>query len=129
MNVFDFVKSINDGTKSLMNGSENDELAEKIYAAFIVNRALSYFPDTILYVQELNKYNKIDNKLQYEFLLNAIRPRKRFAGKWPKREQEEKVDLVKEYYQINQRKAQFVVSILSDEQIAAIRKEQEKGGL
>ena len=72
MNPFDFVNSINDSKKNLMVGTENDELAEKGYNPFLINKAFSYFIDTILYANEINQYSHLDNKLQYEYYLNGI---------------------------------------------------------
>ena len=66
-----------------MRGSDNDELSEKSYAPYLTNKSLSYFTDTLLYANEMNKYHFLDNKLQYEFFLNSIRKKKRFA-KWAK---------------------------------------------
>ena len=68
MKPFDFVNSINITKKNLMRGSYNDELSEKAYIPFLTNRSLSYFTDTLLYANEMNRYSTLDNKLQYEYL-------------------------------------------------------------
>ena len=83
MKPFDYINSINFTKKNLMRGTENDELAEKGYVPYITNKTLSYFTDTLLYANEMNRYHFLDNKLQYEFYLNSIRKKKRFA-KWAK---------------------------------------------
>ena len=75
---FDYVKSINAG-KNIMRGTDNDSLMERDYNAFIVNRNYSLFADTVYLANEMNIRPNIDNRLQYEFLLNTLRPRKRFA--------------------------------------------------
>lgn len=126
--VFEYVNSIIGSKKNMMRGTENDELAEKLYDPFVTNRSLSYYRDAILFVNELNIYNGIDHKLQYEFLLHALRSMPRNYGKWPKPEREDDLRLVMKYYQLNLRKAQAALSILTEEQLTAIRAEQETGG-
>ena len=73
MKPFDFVNSINFTKKNMMRDTANDDLAEKSYVPFLTNRSLSYFTDTLLYANEMNKLHQLDNKLQYEFFLNTIR--------------------------------------------------------
>ena len=127
MNPFDFVNAVNYSKKDLMTGTENDELSEKSYVPYIINRTFSYFPDTIFHANELNRLNHIDNKLQFHYLLNSIRPQKRYA-KWVKKVNEEDLEVVKLYYQYNNEKASEVLSILSSDQIKQLRKRLEKGG-
>jgi Bacteriophage clamp loader A subunit len=104
MNPFDFVNAINTSKKDLMTGSENDELAEKAYVPYVVNRALSYFPETLLYANEMNVHHLIDNKLQFHYFLNNIRPGKRFS-KWVKKEDSENLQAVMTYYGYGTEKA------------------------
>lgn len=127
MNPFDFVNSINFTKKDLMSGTENDELAEKGYAPFIVNKSLSYFPDTLLYANEVNMLAHIDNKLQYHYLLNSIRPAKRFS-KWAKKEDSDDLEVVKEYYGYSNDKAYQALSILSKDQLKLIKEKLQQGG-
>ena len=127
MNPFDFVNSITHNKKPLMTGTENDELAESLYVPFVVNKALSYFPDTVLYANEMNQYNSIDNKLQFSYLLNSIRPAKRFA-KWVKREDIEDVELVKQFYGYSTEKAVQALSILTSDNLHYIKQKLERGG-
>lgn len=128
MNPFDFVNAINQSKKDLMTGSENDELAEKGYAPFIVNKSLSYFPDTLLYANEVNMIHHVDNKLQFHYLLNSIRPAKRFS-KWVKKEDSDDLEVVKEYYGYSNEKAYQALSILSKDQLNHIKEKLEQGGL
>ena len=120
MNPFDFVNSINFNKKNLMKESGNDELTEKLYVPFLVNRSLSYFTDTLLYANEMNHNHLLDNKLQYEFLLNSIRPKKRFA-KWAKPENNDDLDIVCQYYGYSIQKAKDVLSVLNKQQLQSIR--------
>lgn len=127
MNPFDYLNSINQNKKNLMDGTENDELAEKGYNAFLVNRGLSYFPDTVSYANEMNVNNHLDNKLQYLFFLNIVRPRKRFS-KWFKKETNDDIEVIKEYYGYNDTKAMQTLSVLTDQQLNTIKQKLEKGG-
>lgn len=127
MNVFDYVNSITFNKKDMMTGTDNDELAEKEYVPFIVNRALSYFPDTIMHASNMNLYHDIDNKLQYDYLINSIRPKKRFS-KWVKKQEDNDIDVIKQYYGYNNSKAEQALSLLSPEQLAIIKTKLNKGG-
>lgn len=122
---FDYVKSINAG-KNIMRETDNDSLMERDYNAFIVNRNYSLFADTVYLANEMNIRPNIDNRLQYEFLLNTLRPRKRFAD-WVKNESSEDVSVIKEYYGYSNKKAIEALSVLSEEQIDSIRNKVQKG--
>lgn len=126
-NPFDYLNSINQNKKNMMRGSENDDLAEKGYTPFMINRGLSYFQDTIALANEMNINHDLDKKMQYEFLINIVRPRKRFS-KWFKKQDDCDLEVVKEYYQYNDERAIQALSILSDDQIKIIKSRLEKGG-
>lgn len=83
--------------------------------------------DTIMYANEMNRYALTDNKLQFDYLLNSIRPRKRFSP-WAKKEINSDIDLIKEYYGYSNRKAEEAMSILSSSQLEYIRSKLYKGG-
>ena len=125
---FDYINAINTTKKNLMRGSNNDRIAEKEYSPFLTNRALSYFNDTIGYANELNQRHHLDSLLQFEYLLNIVRPKKRFS-KWVKKDNDRDISLVKEYYGYNNTKAIQALSILSPQQLNNIREKLEKGGL
>lgn len=126
MKPFDYINSINFTKKNLMKGSENDELAEKGYVPYITNKTLSYFTDTLLYANEMNRYHFLDNRLQYEFYLNSIRKKKRFA-KWAKADDNDELSMISEFYQISLSKAKEAIKILSPEQIKIIKDKMEQG--
>ena len=94
MSPFDFVKQINYGKRNLID--ENPEL-EKEYKQYIINRALSFNYDTVLYANEMNVKNHVDSKLQFDFFLNTIRPKKRY-GKWLKRENNGVLELINKHF-------------------------------
>lgn len=126
MNPFDFVNAINQSKKDLMTGSDNDQLSEQSYSPYLVNRALSYFPDTILHANEMNELQP-DNKLQFHYLLNSIRPSKRFS-KWAKREDADELKCVQEYYGYGMEKAMQALNILTSEQLSVIQEKLQRGG-
>jgi len=121
----DYLNAINHEKKNLMD--TDDEMWEKKYPAFIVNKCIAPFPDTIHLVNEMNLHNHLDKKLQFDFLLNSIRTRKRFTP-WMKASKQKNLEYVKEYYGYNNEKARSALKILSDEQIKAIKDSLDKGG-
>lgn len=125
--AFDFVNAICYSKQDLMSGTENDELAEAGYVPFLTNRALSNFPDTIMYAQEMNVHNHLDKKLQFHYLINSIRPKKRFS-KWAKKQEDSDIEAVMNYYKYSEAKARAVLSLLSPEQLKQIKKRLDKGG-
>ena len=121
----DYLNAINVSKESLMDSE--DEAWEKKYAPFIVNKCVAPFPDTILLVNELNRYHHLDKKLQFDFLLNSLRARKRYTP-WLKAKKLKNLEYVKEYYGYNNEKAKAALDILDDEQISAIKIKLNKGG-
>jgi hypothetical protein len=123
MNPFEFLNSINYTKKDIMV----DDIVEKEYNSFMVNRSLSYFPDTVLAANEMNLNHHLDSRLQFDFLINIIRKRKRFS-KWDKKKIDSDVEVIKEYYGYNEEKALQVLEILSTDQIHELYKKVNKGG-
>lgn len=123
MNPFEYLNSINYTKKDIMV----DDITEKEYNSFMVNRSLSYFPDTVLAANEMNRYHQVDNLLQFHFLINIIRKRKRFS-KWDKKKTDSDVEVVKEYYGYNEEKALQVLQLLSTDQITELHNKVNKGG-
>jgi len=103
------------------------EQDEKSYSPFMVNRALSYHRDTALLANEMNLYPSTDKKLQYDFLLNIVRSSKRPYSKWFKKAKSSDLDTIKEYYGYSDAKAVEALKILSNDQIAAMKKQLYKG--
>jgi|TARA_R110002110_G_scaffold260443_1_gene476200 hypothetical protein len=126
MKPFDYVNTINYSKKNLMRNSDNDELAESGYVPYLTNRSLSYFTDTVFYSNEINHYHHLDNKLQYEYLLNSIRPKKRFA-KWVKTMDSDDLEIVKLYFGYSTQKAIQALNILSPKQLEEITKKVTRG--
>jgi len=120
---FEFINSIHYTKENLIV----DEFTEKQYNPFIINKGLSYGSDTVIPANEMNSRPHLDKKLQYSFLINIIRAKKRF-NKWIKAEEVDAIDVIKEYYGYSTEKAKQVLSILSDQQINILKTRIEKGG-
>ena len=121
MSPFDFIKSISSTKKDIL---EN----EKDYNAFMINRGLSYFPDTVIYANEMNKFHHLDSRLQYSFLINIVRKRNRFS-KWNKSIESENINAIKRYYDYSNEKARDVLPLLSNENLKTIRGRINHGGI
>jgi len=124
-NPFDYVNSILQNKKNLIV----DELTEKEYQPFLVNRTLSYHKDCILYANEMNRRHLTDKKLQYDFLLNTIRSQKRPFAKWVKAEKSEDLECIKQIFGLSDQKAREARRLLSDEQIQKLKEQTDTGGL
>ena len=124
MNPFEIVKAVTHTKENLMV----DVHAEKGYAPYMVNRALSFFADTVFQANEMNKNYHLDNKLQFDYLLNNIRPRKRWS-QWLKPEKIDNIDIVKEYYEFSNEKAKNALEILSVDQLEYIKQKLDIGGV
>ena len=123
MNPFEFVNAINYTKKNIMI----DDITEKAYAPYMVNRQLSYFPDTVLAANEMNRNHHLDNRLQFDFFINIIRKRKRFS-KWYKPETISDLEAVKKYYGYSNEKARQVLTLLSPEHINELKRKVTTGG-
>ena len=123
MNPFKFTDAINYTKEDIMI----DDITEKAYNPFLINRSLSYFPDTVLAANEMNRNHHLDNRLQFDFFINIIRKRKRFS-KWYKPETISDLDAVKKYYGYSNEKARQVLTLLTTEQINELKKKVYKGG-
>ena len=124
MGPFEFIKAINT-SKDVM---KDNSLAEKDYIPFLVNRGLSFFQDTVIQINEMNIRHYIDNKLQFDYLLNNIRPRKRWS-KWLKPDKIDNLELVKSYFGFGNEKAKEALEVLSNEDIEEIKSKLAKGGV
>jgi hypothetical protein len=121
----EYLNSLNVTKENLMDS--DDPMWEKKYSSFIINKCLAPFSDTIMLVNEMNMRHHLDNKLQYDFLLNTIRSKKRFAP-WVKADKLKDLEYVKEYYGYSNQKAKAALKILDNEQITTIKNSLNKGG-
>ena len=121
----DYLNAINHKKDYLMDGE--DLFWEKKYPSYIVNKALSSFPECLLYANEMNKMHHLDKKLQFQFFLNSIRPKKRFS-KWLRSSKIKNLECVKEYYGYSNEKAKQALEILDNDQLEEIKTIINRGG-
>jgi len=124
INPFDFVNSISHTKENLIV----DDWSERQYNPFIINKALSFGSDTVIQCNEMNSRPHLDKKLQFDFLRHIITKKPRY-NKWMKKEKLEAIEIVKQYYGYNAKKAQEALSILSKQQIDSLKQKLQKGGL
>jgi len=123
MSPFDYVNAIHYTKENLCE----DEWGEKQYNPFIVNKALSFGVDTVIPANEMNSRPHLEKRLQFDFLINIVRSKKRF-NKWIKAEKVEDLELIKKYYNYNTQKALDVLNILKPEDINYIKEKMNQGG-
>ena len=121
----EYLNAINYSKEKLMDGE--DEMWEKKYPAFIVNKCVAPFQDTIFLVNEINMNHHMDKKPQFDFLIKSLRKRKRYTP-WLKAKKIKNLEYVKEYYGYSNEKAKSALNILNDEQIKTIKDSLSKGG-
>ena len=126
-NLTDWLKAINQTKQQLLDDPE-DSRDEAAYLPFVVNRCLSYFPDTIFQANQMNGHHGIDHKLQFDYLLNGVKKRKRFSP-WLKPDKPEDLDAVKEFYGYSNRRAIEALVLLTPEQIERIKHLLDTGGV
>ena len=121
----DYLNSINQSKENLMDS--DDPGWEKNYPSYVINKCMSHHYDTIMYANEMNMCQHIDNKLQYDFFINTVRSRKRFSP-WDKKQKMNDLDVVKQYYGYSNEKASQALKILTQEQLDFIKQRLDTGG-
>ena len=124
MELKDWLNSINQTKENLIDA---DESLEKEYPPFIINKCSSGFIDTVLIANEMNIHSDLSKKMQYDFFINIVRPKKRFSP-WMRKEKIDSLELVKKYYHYNDEKARSALKLLSEEQLEFIKQRMNTGG-
>ena len=124
MELKDWLNSINTNKKNLI---DEDPDSAKEYAPYIINKCMSGYLDTVLLANEMNINSQLDKKMQYDFFINIVRPRKRFSP-WLKKEKIESLQVVKQYYGYSEEKAKSALKILTQDQIDFIKQKMNRGG-
>lgn len=125
MNFFDFLNAINTTKKDLL---KEDPLSEKDYSAFMINRSLSYFPDTLFFANEMNKFADAPKDWQFDFYLNSVKPKKRFS-KWNKKDQRpDDAKLIVMAYNYSFAKALEILPLINEENLNELRLKYSTGG-
>ena len=122
----DYLPAINYTKKNLMNS--DDPMWEKKYPAFMVNKVLSGFQDTIMLSNEMNRSHFLDRDMQFQFLLNSIRSKKRFSP-FLRASKLKDIECVKEYYGYNNEKAKTALDLLTKKELKLIKEKLYKGGI
>ena len=122
-NPFDWLKSVTHSKDDIMFG----DAEEKQYNSFMTNRGLSYHQDTVLLANEMNRASFIDSRMQYDFLIKTILPRKRFS-KWHKKTSSDRIDIIKAYYGYSDAKAQAISDLISEATLKEMKEILSKGG-
>lgn len=125
MNPFDYVNSILQNKNNLIV----DEQTEKEYVPFLTNRSLSYHKDCVFFANEMNIRHFVDKKMQYDFLLNTVRAKKRYNSKWTKGTVNDDIKCIKEVYCFSDSKATEVYNLFTKEQLNVLKEKINKGGL
>ena len=121
----EYLNAINFTKKNLMDS--DDLLWQKKYPAFIVNKILSGFQDCIMLVNEMNRNHFVDKDMQFQFLLNSIRSKKRYSPFLSSSKLKD-LDAIKEYYGYNNDKAKTALDILTKDEVKLIKEKLFKGG-
>ena len=127
MKLSEYLNSINFSKSALMDDDQTG-LYEKEYVPFVVNRCLSYFPDSILYANQCNQMGHLSSKMQFDYLRLSLRKRKRFS-RWLKREDSDKLELIKKHFNYSNQRAREALSLLSEQEIQNIEDLQYTGGV
>jgi len=120
-----YLNAINHTKKNVMDSE--DTMWVKKYPAFIVNKVLSGFQDTLMLVNEMNRNHFIDKDMQFHFLLNSIRSKKRYSP-FLRANKLKDIGLVKEFYGYSNEKAKSALDILTKNQLKLIKEKLYKGG-
>ena len=121
----EYLNAINFSKKNVMDSE--DTMWVKKYPAFIVNKVLSGFSDTIMLVNEMNRNHFLDKDMQFQFLLNSIRSKKRYSP-FLKASKLKDIECVKEFYGYNNEKAKTALDILTKKELKLIKEKLYKGG-
>ena len=122
----DYLKAINETKTPLLD--TDDITWEKKFSPFVINRCLSMFYDTIMHSNEMNGLHFLPKRMQFHYLINSIRKKKRFGGKWLSQSKLKNLDVLKEYYGYSNSKAKEALNLLSDGQIEELTMSLNKGG-
>lgn len=124
---FDFINSASHTKVDLIKTADNPADVEKQYNPFLANKGFSYFEDTVLHANEMNRAHHLFKDAQYRYYLGALRSRKRFS-KWHKADKNTTLDTIQEYFQCNRTVAKGYLKVLTPENIEQINIKVAKGG-
>lgn len=122
--------NLNEILKSL-NQTKNEDLIDDFnandYVPFIINRAFSFYPDTVMFANDLNRFSNIDRIMQYKYYCSGLKKKSRYSP-WLKASKIENLELISDYYQVSRREAKELLNFLTTDDIEQINKALNKGG-
>ena len=121
----EYLNAINFTKKNVMDSE--DKMWIKKYPAFIVNKILSGFQDTLMLVNEMNRCHFLDKDMQFHFLINSVRSRTRFSP-FLRASKLKNIGVIKEYYGYNNEKAKVALDILTKDELKTLKEKLYKGG-
>ena len=127
LSPFDFMNAASFTKADLIKDSENPDMIEKQYNAYIVNRGFTNFEDTILHANEMNQRHELFPAAQFDYYRAVLRKRKRFS-KWPKADKDVNLDAIQEVYQCNRTVAKQYLKVLNEEQLQSVHDRLVTGG-
>lgn len=127
-NPFDYINAVSYDKKDIIRAAADPEHEAKGYNPWITNKTLSYFQDSILYANEMNKYAFLPNIIQFDYFFNSINKRKRFA-KQSKKTVSDDVQAIATYFKYSIRRAEETIKFLTPLQIQQIKEKTIIGGV
>jgi len=122
VNLSEVLNAINYNKENIF--SSLPDVTNKEYVPFVINKSLSYFPDTILQANNMNIRPHVDERMQFHYLMNSIRKKKRFS-RWQKSNTSKEVEAIMSCFGYNIQRAEEVLSILTQVQIDQILEIEE----
>lgn len=80
---FDFAKSF---TQTKEQQWTHDDISQKEYTPFMINRILSNSQSTVFFAELINQYPDLDKKLQHDFYYSGIPKSNKYTKMWSKKE-------------------------------------------
>jgi tyrosyl-tRNA synthetase len=114
---FDFMGAVSHTKKDIVK--ESPEIA-KDYIPYITNKGFGFFPDSVLYANEMNLYSNIPSINQYYYYMASLRKRSR-RSKWFKLEKNDDLTMVQQVYQVRAEIAKQYLKILSNADLEKLR--------
>lgn len=120
---FDFIGSVSETKKDIVK--DDPDIIDQ-YSSYVTNRGFGYFPDTVLYANEMNLYPDIPKKAQYYYYFSSLRKKKR-RSKWFKLEENPDIELIKKVYNVRAEIAKQYLEILTEENLDVLRNMTDTG--
>jgi hypothetical protein len=118
----EFLKSINETKRDSFDEDEKD-------VRFVANMMLGNSIETVLYANEVNQLPDIPKRAHYLYLLKSVPKGRRFAkGVKADKELVSRLQIIKDYFICNDRRAKEINQIITDTQLDEIVAAMDKGG-